>query len=106
MSNNNLPRSVVKTCAGIVEGVRTGEIRNAQYTAAVEKAGQVVGKNYAATAEGIRRQLVDAVQLNLINRKEYPIERLILERGIPTSYMTFRREQRKYCRALAVILRL
>lgn len=95
MHSINLPRGAVKACAGIVECAR-----NEPYLSAVEQAGQAVGRTYAPAAEPARLRLLTAVKLNLINRKEYPIETLRAQYGFFESNGQFKREKKQFCAEL------
>ena len=61
-----LPRCIEKACAGIVESVLTHP-----YIDFVEQASLCIGENYCAEerSENERRRLVEAIKLNMIDRK-------------------------------------
>lgn len=94
--NYQLKAGIVKACAGIVESVTTEP-----YTSAVEQAGQVVGRSYAPEAEAARLRLLEAVKLNLINRKQYPIGLLRRKYNFIESEKQFQREKMRFCHAVA-----
>lgn len=100
MSKYTLSRGVVKACAGIVEGV-TAE----PYITHIANAGRVVGVNYSLDegAQRERARLIEAIKLNLINRRECPFEYLARRYSLPVSLATFKREKTKYCYTLAVL---
>ena len=82
-----------RACGGIIESVK-----NYPYTAYMELAATCVGLDWE---EKQRKNLAEAIKLNLINRKEYPFDLLQRRYGLPCTKKTFRREARKYVRILA-----
>lgn len=94
----NLPRGIVKACAGIVESATTEP-----YITYITLAECMVGQNYALTeqAQENRRQLVEAVKFSLTNRRDYPFEQLRQKYSLPICYNTFGKEKKKFCYELA-----
>ena len=98
-----LKAGIVKACAGIVESAE-GE----PWTSYIRAAEEVVGRNYAQNdrAQRTRAALVEAVKLNLINRKAYPFELLVRRFGLPIDQKTFAKEKYRFCHKLAQLSRL
>jgi hypothetical protein len=99
MIGYNLPRGVVKACAGIVEGAADTE----PYASYIKQAEQVIGHTYGEdeAAQRERVRLIEAVKLNLINRYSYPFETLARQYNLPVSLRTFQRDKRRFCFCLA-----
>ncbi len=93
-----LPRGIERACAGIVESVLTFP-----YTAYIEEASLCIGENYAADnrSENERQRLVEAIKLNMIDRKEYPFTLLQRRYQLPLSIRAFLAEKRKFTHKLA-----
>ena len=93
-----LPRGIEKACAGIVESVLT-----LPYTAYVEEASLCIGENYTADShsENERLRLVEAIKLNMIDRKEYPFTLLQRRYQLPITIRAFLAEKRKFTARLA-----
>ena len=98
MGNYILPRGIVRACAGIAESVDAEP-----YASYVAAAAAIIGASYgdSPSAQHKRRQLAEAVRLNLINRREYPYELLVRRFELAVSLSTFKREKYKYCYELA-----
>lgn len=93
----DIPHAIWRTCAGIVEAE---QILPAEYRAAIANAEQAVGKNFSPNSQA-RMDLVEAVKLNFVNRKEWPFELLRRRYFLPISYNAFGREKKRFCFALA-----
>ena len=99
---DNLPKGMVRACAGVVECVMfSSEQMSDHVRESVILAGEVVGKGFTAEAELCRQHLVDAIRFNLANRRDYPIAALTRHFGLPVSEWTFIREKQLYCAELA-----
>lgn len=92
----DLPRGVVRACAGLVESCP-----NERVAQAIKRAEQVIGVNYSENAVKERQELIRAIKLNLINRKIYSYEWLRRAYGLPIGYNQFGEEKKKFCYALA-----
>lgn len=94
----SLPPGIIKACAGLVESVRREPWRGY-----IIQAEDAIGRNYAdnPSAQRTRANLVEAVKLNLVNRKDNPYERLVRQYGLPVDYKAFHREKIRFCRRLA-----
>ena len=69
---------------------------------AIEEASAEVGRSrYADEAEQHRRDLANAVRLNLMDRFEYPYELLVRKYGLCESPAQFREERLQFCRRVA-----
>lgn len=99
MIGYNLPRGVVKACAGIVESAADTE----PYASYIRQAEQMIGRTYGDddSAQRERARLIEAVKLNLINRYAYPFEALARLFNLPVSLRTFQRDKRRFCFCLA-----
>lgn len=95
---HDLPRGIVRACAGLVESC-TAE----PYTTYISLAESVVGQNYALgeQAQKNRQQLVAAVKFSLTNRRDYPFQQLKRHFGLCVGYNLFGREKKKFCYELA-----
>ena len=82
-----------RACGGILESVK-----NYPYSAYIELAGTCVGRDWD---EKQRKNLTEAIKLNLINQKEYPFDLLQRRFCLPCSRKVFRREARKYVQILS-----
>ena len=92
--NEYIPsRGVLRACGGIVESVD-----RQPYCDYVLLAGNCVGRGWN---EEERERLVEAIRLNLINRKLYPFEALRTQYALHCDQTVFRRELRKYVRVLS-----
>lgn len=93
-----LSRGVYRACSGIVEGVQTEP-----YRTYITRACAVIGAGYALDerAQAERQKLVEAVLLNVENRREYPFELLARRFLLPISHAGFKREREKFCSELA-----
>lgn len=93
-----LPRGIERACAGIVESVLT-----LPYTDYIEQASQCVGENYPADprSENERQRLVEAIKLNMIDRKEYPFSLLQRRYQLPITIRAFLAEKRRFTHTLA-----
>lgn len=94
----DLPRGIVKMCAGAVESCTTEP-----YITYIAQAERVVGRNYALSeqAQQNRQQLVAAVKFSLTNRHDYPFELLKRHYGLCVGQNLFGREKKKFCYELA-----
>ena len=86
-------RGVLRACSGIIESVDSSPY--SEYMLLAESA---VGRDWAPAA---RAQLIEAIKLNLINRKEYSFDRLQRRYRLPCCQKTFSRECRLYVRILS-----
>ena len=95
-----LPRGIEKACAGIVESVTT-----VPFVYYIRQAGLCVGENYNASddSEIQRQKLIQAIHLNMIDRKEYPFSLLQRRFGLPITIRTFLAEKRKFTYKLALL---
>lgn len=95
-----LPRGINRACSGIVENVTSPP-----YSDYIDLAGLCVGTNYQCDddSELQRRQLVEAIKLNLIDRKEYPFSLLQRHFNLPIGIRAFLAEKRKFTHRLAVL---
>ena len=93
-----LPRGIEKACAGIVESVLTHP-----YVDFIEQASLCVGENYASDfrSENERQRLVEAIKLNMIDRKEYPFSLLQRRYQLPITIRVFLAEKRRFSTELA-----
>lgn len=93
-----LPAGIIKACAGIVESVA-----HEPWRSFILEAEKVIGRNYAdnPAAQRTRAALVEAVKLNLVNRKDNSYERLARRYSLPIDYKAFHREKIRFCRRLA-----
>ena len=100
MSKYILTRGAVKACAGIVECA--ADIK--PYSDYIKMAELAVGRTYSSdpAAQAERARLIEAIKLNLINRREYSFELLARKYSLPVSLSMFKREKYKFCYALAV----
>ena len=93
-SKDRIPsRGITRACGGLIESVRTYP-----YTEYMELAASVVGKDWD---EKQRKNLTEAIKLNLINSKEYPFDLLQRRYQLPCSRKTFRREARLFVKVLS-----
>ncbi len=93
-NNQYVPsRGVERACGGIIESVKTQP-----YTEYMELAASCVARGWD---EKHRKNLAEAIKLNLINQKEYPFELLQRKYELPCGRKTFRRESRRYVRILS-----
>ena len=86
-------RGIERACGGIIESVKC-----TPYTDFVKMAEGCVACDWD---EKQRKNLTEAIKLNLVNQKEYPFDLLQRKYGLPCSRKIFRREARKYVQALA-----
>lgn len=86
-------RGVERTCSGLIESVHCSPY--SEYMALAESC---VARDWD---EKQRKNLIQAIRLNLINSKEYPFEMLQRKYGLPCSRKVFRREARKYVQILS-----
>ena len=93
----DIPHAIWRTCAGIVEAE---QILPAEYRTAITNAEQSIGQTFSPNSQA-RRDLVKAVKLNFVNRKEWPFELLRRRYFLPISYNAFGREKKRFCFALA-----
>lgn len=92
--NGYIPqRGVARACGGLIESVRTKP-----YTDYMMLAAMCVGKDWDERQRG---NLISAIQLNLINSKEYPFELLQRKYNLPCGRKEFRAESRKYVQILS-----
>ena len=92
--NSYVPsRGVLRACGGIVESVTCSP-----YSEYMLLAESCLARDWD---EKERARLVQAIKLNLINRKEYPFELLQRKFDLPCCQKTFRRESRRYVRILS-----
>ena len=91
-------RGITRACSGILESVHTKP-----YTDYVDTASLLVGANFAVDeeSEGRRRDLVQAIKLNLIDRKEYPFSLLQRKFNLPIGIRAFLEEKRRFVHILA-----
>ena len=94
------PEGVVRACSGIVESVHLPPFDDY-----IASASLMIGENYAADAasERERAKLVEAVKLNLINRKEYPYTLLQRKYNLPLDIRSFLWEKRRFVYNLAIL---
>ena len=86
-------RGIMRACSGIVEAVT-----NEPYSEYMLLAESCVGRDWD---EEVRARLIEAIRLNLIDKKLYPFEVLQRKYGLPCCQTTFRREMRKYVQVLS-----
>lgn len=100
---DHLKPGIVRACGGLIEACNTEP-----YITAIANAGRVVGQSYGLSDEAQQRreELVKAIKLNLINRKEYPFDLLQRKFDLPISNKTFGIEKIKFCQAMAKELNL
>lgn len=89
-----LPRGIIRAVAGIVESAGTEPFRSA-----VSEASEVIGADISS--EQVRLHMIKAVQLNLINRREWPFERLQQRYGLPCEISYFKRQKYNYITEVA-----
>ena len=87
------PRGIERACGGIIESVKC-----LPYTDFVKTAEEAVACDWD---EKQRKNLTEAIKLNLVNQKEYPFDLLQRKYGLPCSRKIFRREARRYVQVLA-----
>lgn len=94
------PEGIVRACSGIVESVHLSP-----FCDYIANASLVIGENYATddTSETERKKLVEAVKLNLINRKEYPYTLLQRKYNLPLDIRSFLWEKRRFVYHLATL---
>ena len=92
---------LLKICAGIVEEA-TGE----PYRAAIDAARRAVSRAGANMTPQQRVSLGRAIELNLINRKEYPVELLCYTHQLPIGKKQFYKVRRLFCQTLLEELHL
>lgn len=97
----DLPRGVVRACAGLVESCP-----NERVAQAIKRAEQVVGTEYADNpiAQRNRQHLIHMVKGNLVNRKRFDRESMNRKYGFKVSERTLREEKYRFCYELAKIL--
>lgn len=100
MSRYILTRGAVKACAGIVESAANIQ----PYADYIKNAERAVGRTFSPdpAAQAERARLIEAIKLNLINRRENNFELLVRRFSLPVSLSMFKREKYKFCYALAV----
>ena len=94
----DLPHGIVRACAGVVEAL---DVLPDRYKQAVARAEESVGQSFDKDAVAVRKALVAAVKLSIINQKDWPYDFLEAHYGFAVSRRTFTREKRKFCWALA-----
>ena len=85
----------MKICAGMVESA-DGE----PYLTAISFAETALRLNCFDMTEAQGRRLAKAVQLNLVNRKDYPVDLLCYTHDLPIGKRRFYAERRQFCHAL------
>lgn len=93
-----LPPGVIRACAGLLE---SEEALSLACRRAIQAAENAVGSDYLPEAEQQRRQLIQAIKLSLVNRKEWPYEALARTFDLSMSYNAFGREKKKFCYVMA-----
>ena len=93
-----MPRGIVRACAGVVEAL---DVLPDRYKQAVARAEESVGQSFDKDAVAVRKALVAAVKLSIINQKDWPYDFLEAHYGFAVSRRTFYKEKRKFCWALA-----
>ncbi|MEG1874705.1 MAG: hypothetical protein RR185_03975, partial [Angelakisella sp.] len=103
MEEYKLKAGIVKACAGLLQSCDAPWVQ-----AAAAQAEQVIGQDYATndTAQQNRKQLVQMVKLNLINRKEYDRELLNRQFRLQIRKDTLTQEKRRFCYEFARQLHL
>jgi len=91
-----LPRSIVRACSGILEGVKKEPY--IQYIAEVEKE---IGTKLYEGNEKRRENFVKAIELNIINNRENTFDMLDRKYELSVSLATFKRHKYKFCWLLA-----
>lgn len=84
-----LPDGIVRAVSGLVEAASTEP-----YRTYIAEASEVVGRRI--DDQSVRADLISAIMLNVINRKEYPFEMLARHYGLPVSHGYFKREKYLY----------
>ena len=92
---------LLKICAGVVEEA-TGE----PYRAAIDAARRAVSMASADMTQQQRVCLGRAIELNLINRKEHPVELLCYTHQLPIGKKRFYKARRLFCQTLLEELHL
>ena len=83
----------MRACGGIVESVKCSP-----YAEYMLLAGSCLMRDWD---EKTRENLIEAIRLNIINRKEYPFELLKRKYSLPCSLRTFRAQRSLYIRILS-----
>lgn len=82
----------------LVSGLLTYSVTPSVRTAIDEAIGEIGQARYTDAADKARRKLAEAIQLNLIDRHEYPYELLVRRYGLCESAAQFRDERVQFCR--------
>lgn len=80
--------------------------RSEPYISAVQAAESEVGKMFDANAVAVKKSLVEAIKLNLINRYEYSFPKLQAKYSLPLNSTEFTEEKNKFCSAITRSLNL
>ncbi len=91
----SLRPGLLKVCAGVVE-----EATEEPYLAAIEAARQAVALRNADMTPRQRISLGHAIELNLVNRKRYPVELLCYTHELPIGKKRFYMARRLFCQTL------
>ena len=91
----SLRPGLLKVCAGVVE-----EATEEPYLAAIEAARQAVALRNADMTPRQRISLGHAIELNLVNRKRYPVELLCCPHELPIGKKRFYMARRLFCQTL------
>lgn len=94
----DLPRGVVRACAGLVESCP-----NERVAQAIKRAEQVIGTEYADNpiAQRNRQHLIHMVKGNLVNYKLFDRETMNRRYGLQISHNELWREKKKFCYQLS-----
>lgn len=91
---------IKNACKGILQAYEAGLLSD-RYRQAVRAAQETVGTGYTATAAPERAKLTRAVTLNLINRRQYPYDKLRALYGLTVGKRKFEEEKAVFCAVLA-----
>lgn len=98
--HDSLPPGIIKICSGLLESCK-----KEPYITNIAMAERMVATNYSLSDddEKKRQKIIEAIKLNLINRKEYNLADLMSVYGITMKKCELRDEQNKFCYALATL---
>ena len=94
MRNKRIPPGVMRAVAGILEAVETEP-----YGTIISEATEVIGPD--VQSEKVRARLIIAVRLNIVNRREWPFDRLQRRYSLPCSHSFFKTQKYRYISEIA-----
>lgn len=100
INNNKYINSLKQYAAAVIVCADTEEYKSL-LEAASKRVGITLYANDNEKAEANRKMLVEAIQLNLLDRRQYSYEVVQRKYNLPVSLREFRRERIEFCKDIA-----